>query len=272
MPTQDNITVTADTPTGAGADTNALEVNASNDPNNGRPTFLLDKFKTVEDQAKAYIELQKLLGRRQANEPEENLGDTDTTPVTPEVTPEAKAPKSSLEIPEGAPETTTPAPTLDLDALAAEMAQGGLSDQSKALLASKGIPESVVTAYHQSKQSAAQATLATIQGAAGGPEGYQQLVQWAKANLTPGEIQAFNKTVTSGDVDAAALVVQGLAARAKGSDPKLILGGNPGSQAVKPFTTEREMLEAFQDPRYRRGDPEFTAKVSARMAATQSWR
>jgi len=183
----------------------------------------------------------------------------------------SEKPTISLEIPQGIPKEDKPV-TLDLDALASEVAQGGLSDASKALLESKGIPESVVQAYHQSKATAAQATLATIQGAAGGPEGYRQVTEWAKDNLSPEEIQAFNKTVSSGDVAAAALVVQGLAARAKASNPRLVLGGNPGTPSVTPFASEREVLEAFQDPRYRRGDAEFTAKVQARMAATKTWR
>ena len=93
------------------------------------------------------------------------------------------------------------------------------------------------------------------------------MIEWAKANMTPAEIAAYNAAVSSGNADQAKLAALGLSAKfskAVGSDPQRLLGGQKaGSDDV--FESTAQVTEAMRDPRYAK-DPAYRAKVQAKLS------
>jgi hypothetical protein len=99
------------------------------------------------------------------------------------------------------------------------------------------------------------------------------MTAWAKANMSKGEIAAYNKAVDSGDVNAAVLAIRGLRQtfEAKnGRAPTLNKGNNaaPGPGADAPFASAFEQTQAINDPRYAKDDA-YRASVVRRMIASR---
>ena len=91
------------------------------------------------------------------------------------------------------------------------------------------------------------------------------MAEWAKANMSPAEIDAYNKATASNDMTVVENAVLGLAYRYQsevGKDPKLLGGkaaGNSGFQSVAQLTA------AMKDPRYEK-DPAYRREVQNRLA------
>jgi len=211
-----------------------------------RPEFLQEKFKTVEDQARAYVELEKLIGKKQ-----------------PETTP-APSTKQTTE-------TKTPvAPTNEtIDAYAKEFEQNGsLSDASyQKLQEQHGLNRQFVDNYIAGQQAREVQFTSAIHNTVGGEQQYGQMIQWASANMTPAEINVFNNALNSRDVNAATLAVQGLQAKfsaANGVEPKLV-GGSNTMDGIAPFTSVAEMTAAMSDKKYKT-DELYRSQVEKRLA------
>lgn len=87
---------------------------------------------------------------------------------------------------------------------------GALSGTSyKELAELHGLPRPVVDTYIQGVLVRRQAELNAIYDSVGGEEAYRQLQRWAAENLTEGEIDDFNASLTRG-VSQAALAVERL--------------------------------------------------------------
>ena len=180
-----------------------------------RPEGLPEKFKTVEDMAKSYSELESKLGAE-----DKSFENEKTKPE----------PKKDLEIEadQKTAEKAVESAGLNMDQLQAEYDEKGtLDDKSFAALEKAGIPKSYVDAFIQGQEAVATQMQNTIKAEVGGEESYSEIVTWAKDALNPQEIAAFNKTVNSNDLEAVKLAVTGLKARhdaVNGTDPKLISG------------------------------------------------
>jgi hypothetical protein len=214
-----------------------------------RPEWLPEKFKSPEDMAKAYSELESKLGGKPAD---------DATP------------SDKPQVPEN-PQQELQKQGLDMTEFSQEFAQKGeLSQESYEKLAKAGFDKDLVDTYIAGQQARAAQYEGTIKGEVGGEERYNQIVEWAKANLTPGEIAAYNNAVSSGDANQAKLAALGLSAqysKAVGQEPnRLIGGGKGGSEDV--FESTAQVTEAMRDPRYK-NDPAFRAKVQAKLSRSQ---
>lgn len=111
-----------------------------------------------------------------------------------------------------------------------------------------------------------QALLAEV----GGAEFYGQALKWAAENLNPGEAQAFDRIITTGDRDAVAFAVKSLVQqfRANGDYEGAPLSGkNVRGQGVKPFRSQAELARAINNPKYRE-DPAYRLDVEQRLAAS----
>ena len=184
---------------------NAAEKAAEN-----RPAWLPEKFKTPEDMAKSYVELEKKLG---TTKPEEKPAET--KPATK-------------------PEEKLAAPTAEQLAAATKMAD-------------------------------------VLTETAGGKDGLKAIYTWAKANLTPEEVEGYDAVVGTGNAAAARLALQSIVARfteATGQEPAL-LGGErtPGQSGVQPFASQGEVIEAMKDKRYA-NDAAYRQEVEKRMEQT----
>lgn len=149
------------------------------------------------------------------------------------------------------------------------MAQGTLSEESYKKLTEAGIPKSVVDSYIDGRMAVAQTFISEIQGLAGGPEQYADMVQWAGQNLPPEEIRAFDSLCCSGKKDMITLVVNGLVAKwrgAEGAEPAQLAGGSvSGGGSRDVFESAAQVVEAMRDGRYG-SDPAYTRAVEAKMA------
>ena len=212
-------------------------------PATERPAWLPEKFKTAEDMAKAYGELEGKLSQ----------------------------PKPPVE----APPVTPPAAAggaVDWQALGAEVAADGkLSDASLAAVKAMGIPEDIINGYVSSQVKSVTEFRTSLEAEAGGAQQFETIRQWAAVNLSPGEKAALQGMVEGG-VDTAKIAVQTMRARyqaAVGVVPTLLGGVVPGSSGAG-FESTAQMVEAMSDPKYAK-DPAFRAQVERRLAATTSF-
>ena len=118
---------------------------------------------------------------------------------------------------------------------------------------------------HQARQ---RDTDSKIQSVAGGEKEYGELIEFAKANYSDKEVEAFNQAVLeSGNVEVAKLAVEGLKARyvAKhGQEPqKVIQAGGSMAPKVSAFSSVNEYINETRSIKYRT-DPEYAAEVEAK--------
>lgn len=202
-----------------------------------RPGWLPEKFKSPEDLAKAYSELEKRF----------------STPS---------------EKPKSAPETAAnPSGGLNLDAYANEYAETGqLSQESIQKLVQSGIPESVINNYIEGIQALGEAQTNQIYGMVGGENQYNSMLEWASESLDEAEIDAFNSIMDGGNTAAMQMAVRGLHARyaqTNGQPSKLIQGETTGPSGGA-FRSVAEVTAAMRDPRYQK-DPAFRRDVENRL-------
>ena len=214
-------------------------------PQGDRPAWLPEKFKTAEDMAKAYSALEGKLGGQ--------AGDTQPAEPTPPVEEVDKAlAQGGLSLDEFSNEFNT---------------TGALSEESYQKLLAAGYDKSLVDNYISGQVAKASLHEADLKGIAGGSQAYDKMVDWAKATMTPSEIDAYNLSVSSTNVDAAKLAISGLKARyesANGREPKLVSSTNGASSSDK-FESRNEITAAMKDPRYAK-DPAYRAKVIDKLS------
>jgi len=220
---------------------------------NDRPQWLPEKFKSAEDMAQAYSELEKKLGQapkeEQAEAEQSETEAEDKTEQNEENTSEAykAVAEASKEFFEN---------------------DGQLSEETYNALEKAGLPRDLVDSYAAGQQALLQSEEAQIQSVANGQ--YDAMAEWANENLPQEEIDAFDEAVTSGTVQQAKLAVQGLYARyqnATGSTPKLTQGSVSGTSTM-PFKSMQELARAQSDPRYRSGDKAYHEEIDRRLAVS----
>ncbi|MAO19807.1 MAG: hypothetical protein CMJ25_03550 [Phycisphaerae bacterium] len=214
-----------------------------------RPEWLPEKFKSPEDMAKAYGELEKEFtkSRQEGTQVEE----TESTP-----TEDAKEAVESVG--------------LNFESMSEEyMENGELSSDTYAELESKGIPKNIVDAYIQGQQSIANNVKGDIFNSVGGEENYTQMTEWAADNMNQAEKDAFNLAVNSGDMAQAKLAVEALNARYKnmvGVEPNLV-GGRP-SESVDTYQSWAQVTTDMKNPAYSK-DPAFRATVEKKLGRSK---
>lgn len=151
-------------------------------------------------------------------------------------------------------------------------ANGDLSEDSYKKLEKHGFPREMVQVYVEGLKARQSAYSAAVYGPAGGEQGYNELIAWAKANLNAEQKRAFNEAVTSGDVNRASLAVQGLVAMRGGNKPQFLNGKATSAEVgPQPFKSQAQVVEAMRDPRYRR-DPAYRKEVADRLRVSPVFR
>lgn len=219
-----------------------------------RPSWLPEKFETPEDLAKAYGELEKQFTQKAQAKVEKS----------PEAKPEAtKAEPSDTDAVNEIVENAG----LNMTDLSAEYEQSGqLSEDSYEKLEQAGINREYVDGYIRGQEALALQYQGEVFEVAGGQQGYTEMIQWAAKNLTLNEINAFNTSVNSGNLDQAKLSVQGLMAKyvaSEGNEPRLVKGTATGD-ATTVFRSTAELTTAMKDPRYK-SDPAYRQDVIEKL-------
>lgn len=227
----------------------AARAEAAKAAKEGRDPQLPEKFKSVEDLAKAYRELEQRQGSKPTQLPK--IGES-----------AIPTPKPGEEPAKG---TVTPE---ELAALTDEFAQKGqLTDESYTKLTERGIPRPLVDQYIAGQMALGEQRVAQVLDAAGGKDNYLAMIQWADANLNPAEKASFNESVQKGDIGRATFAVRGLAAQftqARGQTPQLLKGRPTSGDGPAPFRDIAEWESAVNDPRYDKSEA-FRKDVIARL-------
>ena len=218
-----------------------------------RPEWLPEKFKSAEDMARAYSELEKKMGAG-AKEDEAEVEQSETEAENKQEQTEENVSEAYQTIAEASKEF------FEND--------GQLSEETYNALEKAGLPRDLVDSYAAGQQALLQSEEAQIQSGANGQ--YDAMAEWANENLPQEEIDAFDEAVTGGTVQQAKLAVQGLYARyqnATGSTPKLTQGAVSGTSTM-PFKSMQELARAQSDPRYRSGDKAYHQEIDRRLSVS----
>jgi len=204
-----------------------------------RPEWLPEKFSSPEDMAQAYAELEQRMGSQQQEYDEDNT-------------------REDLE-----------SVGVDYDALSQEFwANGDLTPESYDLLEQAGIPRHIVDSYIDSQLGAVEQQRSSIMNEVGGPEGYQELTQWAADNLDDSEIDYFNSVVDTNDFQAIQMQIRAIAARrdaAEGMEPTRNLSGSLQGGGGTAYESVTQLMADMQNPAYE-NDPAFRAQVESKLA------
>ena len=225
-----------------------------------RPEWLQEKFKTPEDLAKAYSELEKKMSTGE---------ETPAEKVTEKVPDPQDA--ETLRIEPKAAEKATEA--TDFTAVAQEFVDNGeLSAETYDAMEGKGIPRNVLDAYLAGQKAIAEKATTELSGVVGGAEQYKAVQEWAAVNVSADQLGVYNKALDAADFGTAKLLLAGIHAQftaAGGNDPKLVSGAGAGERqtGAKPFASNAEQSAAINDARYQT-DPVYRAQVEARIAVS----
>ena len=205
-----------------------------------RPDWLPEKFKSAEDLAQAYSELEK----RQSSSAKEEPASTD----------EAREAVESVGV--------------DFDALSNEYAENGeLSAQAYDDLEKAGIPRNIVNSYIEAQSAQVEMAQGKVYETVGGQEAYQNMVAWAGENLNENEVEAYNAAVNSGQMAAVELAVNGLKARytaSEGAEPSRQVQGGVAGNVGGTYRSMAELMTDMNSPAYK-NDPAFRADVEKRL-------
>lgn len=133
---------------------------------------------------------------------------------------------------------------------------GALSRQTMADLAQAGYPKEVVEGFLATQQVLENNFTQEVLKAAGGEREYNNLVQWAAANMPKSTVDAFNRAIDSNNLETIKLMLDGMKARrtsAMGTrNPSVLRGAASTGRATsnKGFANQQEMIAAMSDPRY----------------------
>jgi hypothetical protein len=220
-----------------------------------RPEWLPEKFKSPEDMANAYSELEKKMGQGTNEE----------------------QPTETTEDNEGDVQDDKPDDNENADYNAAVVDaskeffenDGQLSEETYEKLAKAGLPKELVDNYADGMAALAEKQQEELNSLTQG--NYESMVEWANENLEQEELNSIQDTITGSDMSVAKLAVQGLYARYQnevGAKPKLTQGAVTGGSTM-PFKSMQELARAQSDPRYKTGDKAYHEEIDRRLSVSR---
>ena len=232
--------------------------------------LILGKFKTVEDLAASYKELEGKLGSPDTSEEEEGE----------EVTEENESETDYHQIyGDGLAEVLDEVGIDPEDITNRFIENGNISDDDYTKLAEGGFSRQVIDTYLDGVRSQgnveeiARGEISNIKEIAGGDQGYEQMKSWANENLSQDEITAFDNLTATASAPAIRLAVQGLYSQysnAMGIEPDLV-SGRPSSNGLAPYRSAAEVTAAMNDPRYGK-DMTYTGTVQEKLRGSDVFR
>ena len=202
-----------------------------------RPDWLPEKFKSAEDLAKAYSELEKKQSTPEEQPAEDKTYENETTPEP-------------------------------MDKFYTEYQdKGELSAQSYEELNKMGLNKDLVDGYIAGQEAIANNDVQQVHNLVGGENNYSKLIEFAKTNLSEAEQNAFNDTLETGSIEQVKFAVQGIASRAgiNSEQPQSMINGDSIETASDIFESSAQVIEAMNDPRYAK-DPAFRKSVEDKIA------
>ena len=245
---------------------------------------VLEKFKSTEDLAKSYAELQRKFTQNQQQKPE-TQAETKTEQTEPQVesyTAEQAAQVYGKETVEALAEKG-----MNLGEVMYKADSGGdISEHYDTLAEAFNVPRQVVENY----VSGAKATQPSepeglseeqeqqIKDELGGDTAFNQIADWASKNLNAETLKAYNDTIDTGNADAIRWAVRSLQIEMANPnavvEPKLIGGGDVPSQTT--FTSKQQVLDALSKTNDKGQkiydlDGTYRDSVKEMLARSQPW-
>ena len=263
---------------------NSLEVGT--EMQNQQENLLAGKYKNAQELEKAYAELEAKLGSQT----------TDTQPEKAETSTDTTADESTGYLEDGSVDygevneqygaqigELFKASNVDPWAISKYFHdnKGSITEDMYGQLEGAGLSRatidsyldgrSVQAGYTETEFSSEVADLSesdanSIKNSVGGEDAYNQMTQWAAANLDQKVIDAFDGLLDTGNAGAIQLAVNGLKAQyenATGYEGRMYSGKPPASSGDV-FRSQPELVEAMSDPRYDR-DPAYRQDVIEKL-------
>ena len=209
--------------------------------NEARPNWLPEKFKSAEELAKAYSELEKKMSAPQEEQTSEPVDEA----------------------------VEQPQDMQQLDKYYDEFIEKNeLSEKSYEELDALGLPRDLVDGYIAGQKALADNDVSEVQNVVGGQDNYAQLLEWSSKNLSQSEKDAFNNTIDNGSTEQVKMAVQGLMGRAgmTADNPQQnLFEGSVDNTNTDVFGSVAQVTDAMNDPRYQK-DPAYRKEVEDKLA------
>ena len=213
---------------------------------------ILGKFKSPQELAKAYAELQRKMGEQGSKSDsspavESDPAQTETNAYSAEQAAEVYG-KEAVENLAGK--------GINLGELMMQADNGqDISEHYATLAETFNVPQSVVENYVGKAQAApsdggglSEADASSLIEQVGGQESFDALSGWAKSNLSQDELASYNAVVDSGNKEAISWALKAMQARQGSNDavvePQLYGGGAPTDTTVR-FESQQQVLDAM---------------------------
>ncbi len=214
--------------------------------------LLAGKYKNAQDLEQGYIELQKKLGEGEAEEPV------------------AEAEEEEYEGEEGEEDGSILDELWEYEINNEEFhedAVAELQQMDPVDLANLHIEyRKQVEEQGVGAKDFTEAEMTELKGVVGGDENYQNMLQWAGANLNQQEIDMFDAVMQRGDALGAFFAIRSLAYRyndAAGYEGKMLTGNAPKTSGSQ-YRSQQEVIQAMSDPRYE-SDPAYRKDIMDKL-------
>ena len=216
--------------------------------------LLAGKYKNAQDLEQGYIELQKKLGEGEAEEPvaEAEEGEEEY---------EGEEGEEDISILDELWEYELNNEEFHEDAVAELQQMDPVDLANLHIEYRKQVEEQAVA-----PKDFTEAEMTELKGVVGGDENYQNMLQWAGANLNQQEIDMFDAVMQRGDALGAFFAIRSLAYRyndAAGYEGKMLTGNAPKTSGSQ-YRSQQEVIQAMSDPRYD-SDPAYRKDVMDKL-------
>jgi len=230
--------------------------------------LILGKFKSVEDLAASYKELEGKLGQVTEEDQPPSEEETETTDSTEFNAEEFYGDGLASVLEEVG---------IDPQEISNRFQETGeINEDDYSKLGEAGFSKQVIDTYLDglrgggaTGEDIATAQIQGIKDSVGGDENYSKMVSWAIENLPADEVKEFNNLTETANATAIKFAVQGLYSQynnAMGVEPSLV-SGRASSSGPTPFRSTAEVVTAMSDPRYGK-DVSYTEDVQRRLGGS----
>ena len=231
--------------------------------------LILGKFKSVEDLAASYKELEGKLGAATEEDQVETSEQEETETTESDFDAEEYYGDGLASVLEEV--------GIDPQEISNRFTETGeINDDDYAKLGEAGFSRQVIDTYLDGLRNGgvtgediASAQIQGIKDSVGGDDNYSKMVAWAVDNLPANEVNEFNSLTETGNATAIKFAVQGLYSQynnAMGVEPNLVTGrASQGGPA--PYRSTAEVVTAMSDPRYGK-DVTYTEDVQRRLGSS----
>ena len=231
--------------------------------------LILGKFKSVEDLAASYKELEGKLGAATEEDQAETSEQEETETTESDFDAEEYYGDGLASVLEEV--------GIDPQEISNRFAETGeINDDDYAKLGEAGFSRQVIDTYLDGLRNGgvtgediASAQIQGIKDSVGGDDNYSKMVAWAVDNLPANEVNEFNSLTETGNATAIKFAVQGLYSQynnAMGVEPNLVTG-RASQSGPAPFRSTAEVVTAMSDPRYGK-DVTYTEDVQRRLGGS----